>query len=113
MPANHRFVQEWSPSRFSEWAAKIGSETKELVEAVIRSKEHPEQGYRAALGILNLGKKHGSTLLETASFHANRNGYVSYRATKQLVEMLLKDLEAQKQHRPVVHENLRCKSEFK
>jgi len=114
MPAHHRFVRDWSPSRFSEWAAKIGPETKELVEAVIRSKEHPEQGYRAALGILNLAKKHGNTVLETASFHANRNGHVSYRATKQVTEMLLKDLEAQKHHRqPVVHENLRCKSEFK
>jgi len=113
MPANHRFVREWSPSRFSEWAAKIGPETKELVEAVMRSKEYPEQGYRAALGILNLAKKHGNTVLETASFHANRNGHVSYRATKQVVEMLLNDLEAQKHHRPVVHQNLRCKSEFK
>jgi len=113
MPANHRFFREWSPARFSEWAAKIGPETKELVEAVIRSKEHPEQGYRAALGILNLGKKHGNTLLETASFHANRNGHVSYRATKQVVELLLKDLKAPKPHQPVVHENLRCKSEFK
>jgi transposase len=113
MPANHRFVREWSPARFSEWAAKIGPETKELVEAVILSKEHPEQGYRAALGILSLGKKHGNTLLETAAFHANKNGHVSYRTTKEVVEMLLNDLEAPKQYQPVVHQNLRCKSEFK
>ncbi len=113
MPANHRFVREWSPARFSEWAAKIGPETKELIEAVILSKEHPEQGYRAALGILSLGKKHGNTLLETAAFHANKNGHVSYRTTKEVVEMLLNDLEAPKQYQPVVHQNLRCKSEFK
>jgi hypothetical protein len=37
-----------------------------VIEHVIRSKPHPEQGYRSALGILRLSRPAGAARLELA-----------------------------------------------
>ena len=41
-------------------AAKIGPATIALVEAIMKAKPHPEQGFRACLGILRLARSYGS-----------------------------------------------------
>ena len=37
----------------------IGPATAQLIETILRAKPHPEQGFRAALGILRLAKSYG------------------------------------------------------
>ena len=41
-----------------------------LVTRILESRQHPEQGYRACLGIMQLGRRHGSGRLEAASARA-------------------------------------------
>ena len=45
---------------------KIGPRTIALVETIMRAKPHPEQGFRACLGILRLAKTYGAARLEAA-----------------------------------------------
>ncbi|MCQ1061358.1 IS21 family transposase [Photobacterium sp. ZSDE20] len=65
MPENHRH-QKWSPERLLRWGGRIGSATREVVNAQLMSKPHPEQAYRSCLGLLNLSQKHGECRLEQA-----------------------------------------------
>jgi transposase len=67
MPSAHRRYAEWTPARMMREAAKIGPATIALIETVMKAKPHPEQGFRACLGILRLARTYGSQRLEAAS----------------------------------------------
>lgn len=58
MPSAHRAHAEWTLSRLNRWAEKVGPATGQLVARILQSRPHPEQRYRAVLGIMRLG---GST----------------------------------------------------
>ena len=60
MPESHRRHAEWTPARITEWAAKTGPATAALVAKILESRPHPEQGYRAALGIIRLASRYGA-----------------------------------------------------
>lgn len=85
-PASHRAHLEWTPSRLIQWGQSIGPSTAALIEHVIRSKPHPEQGYRSALGILRLAKKFSAARLEQACERALTIQALSYTAVKTLLE---------------------------
>lgn len=86
MPQEHRYMLEWSPSRFLSWGEKIGTETRRQIESLLQSREHPEQGYRACLGLLRLEKRYGTARLEAACRRANHFGIVSMRSIKTMLE---------------------------
>lgn len=67
MPRAHRAHAEWTPTRLINWGASIGANTRALVEHLLKSKPHPEQGYRACLGLLSLARQYGHGRLEAAS----------------------------------------------
>lgn len=56
MPSHHKLQAEWSPQRFLAWAANIGQYTQAVVTNILNQCEHPEQGFKSCLGILNLTK---------------------------------------------------------
>jgi transposase len=85
MPADHQFYSEWSPERFIHWAEKIGPETAKIVQIELNSRQHPEQAYRACLGILGLAKKHTPGRLESACHYALANEIHSYRGIKNIL----------------------------
>lgn len=66
MPASHRAHREWTPARLINWATDIGGATRSVVVHILESKPHPEQGYRACLGMLNLARTYGPKRLEAA-----------------------------------------------
>jgi transposase len=66
MPKSHREYSEWTPTRLAQWAGESGEATKAVVEKILASHLHPEQGYRSCLGIMRLGKKYGKDRLEAA-----------------------------------------------
>jgi transposase len=72
MPKSHRAHAEWSPKRLIQWGESIGINTGAIVEHLLRSKPHPEQGYRACLGLLALAREYGERRLESASALALR-----------------------------------------
>ena len=67
MPASHRAHAEWTPKRLIDWGVSIGAATGAVVEHLLVTKPHPEQGYRACLGLLALARSYGEARLEAAS----------------------------------------------
>jgi transposase len=70
MPKSHRDHAEWTPTRMIRWAGTVGPKTAELVTALLEERPHPEQGYRACLGILRLERRYGGARLEAACARA-------------------------------------------
>jgi transposase len=85
-PASHRAHLEWTPSRLIDWGKTIGPHTAAMVEHVIRSRPHPEQGYRSALGLLRLSNRFGTGRLELACERAIAIGSAGYRTVKTLLK---------------------------
>ncbi len=59
--------------------------TAELVAAILVAKPHPEQGYRACLGLMRLGKRSGAARLEAAAARATQLGAPSYRTVQNIL----------------------------
>lgn len=116
MPPSHQSMLEWTPSRFISWGAKIGLETKLQVEKLLDSKQHPEQSYRACLGLLRLSKKVGSTRMEAACKRANHLNIVSMRRVKSILDTGMDKLPLFENHAPeiekVIHQNIRGRNYY-
>jgi hypothetical protein len=93
MPPAHQKYSEWSPSRFIRWAEKTGPHTAQLLQAIIDSRAHPEQGYRSCLGILRLDKHYPKQRLENAAARALRYCNLSLKALRKILENGLDRLE--------------------
>lgn len=85
MPPEHRSYAEWSPARFIQWANKIGAATARLVEKILTTRPYPEQGYRACLGIINLGRRYEPARVEAAAQRALQFNACSYRSMKAIL----------------------------
>ena len=66
MPSAHRRYAEWTIERIGIDAAAIGPSTAKLTALILQSRPHPEQGYRACIGILRLARHYGAERLEAA-----------------------------------------------
>ena len=109
-PKAHRKHLEWSPSRLIRWAEGIGASTGALVQRILESRPHPEQGYRACLGLMRLAKRYSPERLEAACFRALRSGAHSYRSVKSILEHGLDRVPLEEQAEltlPAAHENVR------
>jgi transposase len=111
MPKSHREHREWSPSRILHWAGTIGPKTRELAEAILAERRHPEQGYRSCLGILRLAKRYGNDRLEAACSRAVAVRARSYRHVDSILKNGLDRLPSPEMEAPaeksVAHENIR------
>jgi len=86
MPQAHQKHVEWNPTRLYKWAEKIGPSTHQLIQKVIKTKFHPQQGFRPAVGILRLAKRHGNEGLENAAGIALKFGFVRVRQITDLLK---------------------------
>lgn len=87
MPPNHRWRnKEWSTQKFLQKAQSIGPQTYHVIQTVLRSKRHPEQGYRACLGILRLSGKYGEERLERACDRAARYNLYTYKQIHNILK---------------------------
>lgn len=109
MPHEHRYLSEWTPTRMLHWASNIGEQTKLQSETLLSSKAHPEQAYRAILGIIRLSKRYGAERVEAACARANAHGLASYRSIEAILRngSDLTPCPEQEELKPVLHENLR------
>ena len=97
MPEKHRRMGEWSPERLIAWAGKAGPDTAALVGKMMASRRHPQQAFRACLGIMRLGESYGNERLDAACRRALSLNTISYRS----VESILKNGLDQKKTEPV------------
>ena len=109
MPAAHRQYAEWTPSRLLDWAGKVGPSTAQLASNILASKTFPEQGYRAVMGLLRLGRAYNDARLEAACTRALRYGAASYRYVHSILSRGLETQEAPEAVEDALplHENIR------
>lgn len=110
MPKAHREYAEWTPERVIRWASETGKSTADLVTAILAKNLHPQQGFRAALGIITLARKFGKDRVEAACKRALAIGGISFRSVKSILEtgMDKKPLPEPEPASPVItHSNIR------
>lgn len=111
MPKAHQEYSGWSPERLVRWARKSGECTSQVAEQILQSRSHPQQGYRACLGLMNLGTKYGNDRLEAACAYALKIQNPSYKSVKSILEKGL-DQRPPAEEGPavstqIVHDNVR------
>lgn len=113
MPKAHQAYLEWTPERIAQWTGQAGPATRELVERIIASRPHPQQGFRAALGIMRLGKIYGPARLEAAAARALRFGALSYRSLASILKCGLDHAaDTAADARSIAHPNIRGAAYF-
>ena len=70
LPKAHQKHLSWTPQRLLDWGASIGPATRSVVDWQLTHKPHPEQGYRACLGLLSLARRYTPERLEAACVRA-------------------------------------------
>ena len=81
MPSAHRRYAEWTIERIRANAAAIGPSTAKLVALILESRPHPEQGYRASIGV---GYDVSPEALATALREKSYKGCVSLGELQEL-----------------------------
>jgi len=86
MPKSHQKYLEWTPSRIIRWAEKTGPHTQQMVTQIINTRAHPQQGFRACLGIIRLGKRYSQKRLENACARALAIRSHSYKSVNSILK---------------------------
>ena len=110
MPAAHRAHAGWTPSRLIAWGRKTGPHTAAFVERLLKSRPHPEQGYRSCLGLMKLLRAYSAERLEAACGRALDIGTLSYRSVKSILATGLDQAGEDDQHAlslPAEHAHIR------
>ncbi len=110
MPSAHRRYASWTPARIQSFAEQIGPATAALVETIMRAKPHPEQGFRACLGILQLARTYGTQRLEAACQRGVGIGARTYGSIASILKTGLDRAfheETSAETAPLLHENIR------
>ncbi len=94
---------------FSARPHEIGPKTSVLIEVIQRDKPHPEQGFRARIGILRHAKTFGAERLEAACDRALEIGARSYTSVTSILKTNLdRKRPAPATDGPVIaHDNIR------
>jgi transposase len=81
-----------------------------VVEQIMATRPHPEQGYRSCLGILRLADRYSHARLEAAAQRACLLAAYSYRSIKSMLEKQLDRVPVEPSSSPqppVLHRNIR------
>jgi transposase len=114
MPSSHRRYADWTPERLRRQAGAIGRHTAALVEIILRERAHPEQGFRACVGIVRLAKAWGRERLEAACCRALEIGARSYSSVNSILK---NNLDRRRPAMPadgpaIAHDNIRGPTYF-
>ncbi len=114
MPSAHREHRRWSPPRLVARAHTLGPHVSELVDRLLSSRVHPEQGYRPCLGIVRLAERYGAPRLDAACRRALVFAAVSYKSVKAILEKGLDrvDEAAGPTPAPLDHDNIRGGADY-
>jgi transposase len=107
MPSSHRRYRDWTHERIRREAAAIGADAATLVDVILRSRPHPEQGFRSCIGILGLVKRFGAERVDAACARALAIGTRSYSSVAAILKNR-RERAADAAEAPILlHENLR------
>lgn len=116
LPPQHQKYLDWTPERFGRWASKIGPSAAIVIERILVSRKHPQQGYRTCLGVLRLAKVYGDARLDAACQRALQINALTYRSIESMLKtgMDQKPLPAPNPEQGTLpsHENVRGPSYY-
>jgi transposase len=113
MPSSHRRYADWTIERILREAAGVGPSTDMLCRMILEHRPHPEQGFRACLGIVRLAKPFGAPRLEAACLRALQVGARTYGSVKSILDNRLDGQPVQRPQGPeggvltLTHPNIR------
>jgi transposase len=110
MPSSHRRYHDWTHERIQREAAAVGDDTAALVEIILRSRPHPEQGFRSCIGILGLVRRYDAERLDAACAKALALGTRSYGSVAAILKNAQdrKRADGRETNQPsLLHENIR------
>ncbi len=85
--------------------------TSKLIDALIERKQHPQQAFRAAAGIIRFGKCHGNERVEAACCRAYVTHTISFSSVNFILKHRLDELplpqDTQQSSLPLFHDNVR------
>ena len=90
--------------------ASIGPATAALCALILERRPHPEQGFRACLGIVRLARPFGADRLEAASTRAIEIGTLTYGSVRSILDNKLDRQTAQRPPAngvPILYPNIR------
>ena len=88
-PKAHEKHLDWSPGRLIDWGRTVGPQCAQAVTHLLDHKPHPEQGYRACLGIMRLAKGYGAQRMEAACRRALALDAVTYPSLASILKTKL------------------------
>ena len=86
MPSSHRRYRDWTHERIRREAETVGLDAAVLVDVILRSRPHPEQGLRSCIGILRLVKRYGAERVDAACARALVLGTRSYSSVAAILK---------------------------
>ncbi len=109
MPSSHRRYAGWTIERITRDAASIGPAVSALCALILERRPHPEQGFRACLGILKLARSVGAERLDAAAERAIEIGALTYGSVKSILDNRLEGQPAERRAgaTPIHHANIR------
>jgi transposase len=115
LASTHKFITEWTPQRFINWAESIDTTVKEFIIRILDRKQHPEQTYKSCMGVLSLVKKVGEERLINACKRAIEYNMYNYKTVQNILERGLDQIDQENQFVQVLpeHDNIRGKNYYK
>ncbi|WP_408886729.1 IS21 family transposase [Lichenicola cladoniae] len=107
MPSTHRRYRDWTHERITREAMATGDDTAALIEIVLRSRPHPEQGLRSCIGILGLRGRYGPERVDAACAKALALGTRSYGSVAAILKNAQEKKSAITDQPSLMHENIR------
>ena len=107
MPSSHRRYRDWTHERIRREAATVGDNTAILADVILRSRPHPEQGFRSCIGILGLVKRYGAARVDAACARALVLGTRSYNSVAAILKNHRENAPAAAEAPVLIHENIR------
>jgi transposase len=108
MPRRHREYAEWTPERMRGWAESLGPHTAALAGAIMERRRHPEQGFRAVMGLIRLRDRYPIERIERAAARALKRGATNYQSMVSILANNLDAVEDEPHEAPLpVHQNIR------
>jgi len=111
MPLKHQKAGEWNSERLLHWAEDIGPQTRQMIQAILKSRRHHEQAFRSCLGILRLSNQYVHTQMEIACQTAREAKTLNYQGVKAVLELLPPAPQPENPLLPF-HENIRGNSYY-
>ena len=115
LASTHKFITEWTPQKFINWAESIDEAVKEYIMQILDKKQHPEQAYKSCMGVLSLAKKVGDERLGNACRRAIEYNMYSYKTIQNILEKGLDQVDKDSRLEELLpdHANIRGKEYYR